>query len=186
MSRALVLLAPGCEEMEAVISIDVLRRGGVEVVAAGLTGDTLVASRDVKLVPDIALDDCRDAKEFDLLVLPGGLPGTEALREDPRVRDLVLHYQQAPEKMLAAICAAALVLDKAGVLEEKNFTCYPAVRERISQGNWKDENVVIDGSLITSQGPGTAMEFALTLVEVLEGDEAREEVAAGLLVSDKK
>jgi 4-methyl-5(b-hydroxyethyl)-thiazole monophosphate biosynthesis len=182
MSRALILLAPGCEELEAVTVIDVLRRAGVEVVAAGLKTGILQASRDVKLMPDLPLDECHDAKKFDMLILPGGLPGTEALREDLRVRDLVLHYMTAADKKLAAICAAALVLDRHGLLEGRTFTCYPKFQEDIEAGSWQDQPVVVDGDLITSQGPGTAMAFALTLVEILTDADVRNEVAAGLLV----
>lgn len=186
MSRALVLLASGCEEMEAVITIDVLRRGGVEVVAAGLKPGTVHASRDVKLLPDVLLDECEEVKEFDVLVLPGGLPGTEALREDMRVRDLLIHYFNHPEKTVATICAAALVLERHGVLEGRRFTCYPKFREDISSGTWMDQPVVIDGDLITSQGPGTAMAFALTLVERLVDRETRSDVAAAMLTSDER
>jgi 4-methyl-5(b-hydroxyethyl)-thiazole monophosphate biosynthesis len=171
--------------MEAVITMDVLRRGGVEVVAAGLQAGVVQASRDVKLMPDVPLDDCRDAKEFDVLILPGGLPGTEALREDVRVRDLVLHYMNAPEKLMASICAAALVLDRHGLLEGRTFTCYPKFREDIQAGSWRDEVVVTDGDLITSQGPGTAMAFALTLVERLVDRATRDEVAAGMLYAER-
>ncbi len=181
MKKACVLLAPGCEEMEAVIVIDVLRRGGVEVVATGLQEGVFEASRQVKLCGDVALDDLENAKDFDLLVLPGGIPGTHALRDDPRVRDLLLHYFQSPHKTIGVICAAALVLDAHGLLEGKRFTCYPSTAPDIQGGTWVDERVVVDGNLITSQGPGTAMAFALKLVERLVGVETSMEVAEGML-----
>lgn len=181
MSRALVLLAPGCEEMEAVISIDVLRRGGVDVVAASLEEGVLIASRDVKLAGDVALDALSDPKDFDLLVLPGGMPGTMAMCNDLRVRDLLVHYISASQKRVATICAAALVLEEHGLLEGRTFTCYPTVQEKISGGTWVDQPVVIDGDLITSQGPGTAMAFALTLVELLVDRATRDQVADGML-----
>ncbi|WFB37398.1 DJ-1/PfpI family protein [Kiritimatiellota bacterium B12222] len=181
MKRACVLLAPGCEEMEAVIVIDVLRRAGIEVVAAGLQAGMFEASRQVKLCGDVALNEVEDAEDFDLLVLPGGLPGTQALRADTRVRDLLMHYFNTPGKTVGVICAAALVLDAHGLLEGKRFTCYPSTAPEIEGGTWVDERVVIDGNLITSQGPGTAMAFALTLVERLVGTETRMDVAEGLL-----
>lgn len=186
MKRALILLASGCEEIEAVVTMDVLRRGGVEVVAAGLKEGPVVASREVKLLPDVALDDCKDAKDFDLLILPGGLPGTEALREDIRVRDLVIHYLTAPGKLVATICAAALVLEHHGLLEGRMFTCYPKFRADISGGNWLDQPVVVDEDLITSQGPGTAIAFALTLVERLVGRETRNDIAVAMLYPDDR
>ncbi|MCC5848123.1 MAG: DJ-1/PfpI family protein [Verrucomicrobia bacterium] len=179
--KALVLLAPGCEEMEAVIVMDVLRRGGVDVVGAGLDPGVLTASRGVKIEPDLPLDALENAKDFDLLVLPGGLPGTEAMLADVRVRDLVLHYATTPGQLLGAICAAPLVLDAHGVLEGKGFTCFPTLRHRIETRGWSPERVVEDGELITSQGPGTAMAFALCLVRRLAGEEAAHSVAEGLL-----
>ncbi|MGA0332599.1 MAG: DJ-1 family glyoxalase III [Kiritimatiellia bacterium] len=181
MKSACVLLAPGCEEMEAVTVIDVLRRGGVEVVAAGLQAGVFEASRGVRLEADLPLENLAEAKEFDLLVLPGGLPGTLALRDDSRVRDLLIHYFNHPEKRVGVICAAPLVLDAHGLLEGRIFTCYPSVAKEIQGGTRVDETVVVDGNLITSQGPGTAIAFALRLLEELMGRGCAEDVAAGML-----
>ncbi len=179
---ALILLAPGCEEMEAVITIDILRRAGVRVTAAGIAGGgELIASREVRLVPDVDLDALEDANSFSALILPGGMPGTEALREDLRVRDLLRHYAAREGVIVATICAAALVLDAYGLLEGKRFTCYPTFAPSISGGTFEDSLVVEDGELVTSQGPGTAMAFALTLVERLTDQATRDQVAAGLL-----
>jgi 4-methyl-5(b-hydroxyethyl)-thiazole monophosphate biosynthesis len=181
--KALILLAEGCEEMEAVILMDTLRRGGVEVTAAGLTEGPVTASRGVVLVPDVLLDDLENPKDFDMLVLPGGLPGTERLREDLRVRDLLLAYFADTAKRVAAVCAAPTVLDAHGLLEGRRFTCYPALKDRCAGGgDWVNAPVVKDGNLITSQGPGTSFAFALTLVEALAGSEAAKSVADGMLV----
>ena len=181
--NALILLADGCEEMEAVILLDTLRRGGVEVVGAGLKAGPLTASRGVVITPDVPLDDLEGAKDFDVLILPGGLPGTEALREDPRVRDLLLAYFGDAGKWVAAICAAPTVLDGLGLLEGRPFTCYPALKERCTGGGtWLDQAVVEDGNLITSQGPGTAFVFALRILARLAGEDAAREVADGMLV----
>lgn len=181
MKTALVLLANGCEEMEAVITIDVLRRAEVKVVTAGLDGEPVVASRGVGLVPDIALDQVEDAAGFDLLVLPGGMGGTHALAADERVLSLVRRYDATPGKRLASICAAALVLDAAGILEGRSFTCYPTVADQITHETRLGDRVVVDGDLITSQGPGTAFDFALTLVRELQGQDPAREVAKGML-----
>lgn len=181
MKKACVLLAPGCEEMEAVIIVDVLRRGGVNVVTAGLEEGVFEASRGVRLEADISLDKLAGAKEFDILILPGGLPGTKALRNDSRVKDLLLHYFQTEEKKVATICAAALVLDAHDLLDGKTFTCYPGLAGDVEGGTWVDERVVVDGNLTTSQGPGTAMAFALELVNQLVDKETRDQVAEGLL-----
>jgi len=182
MKSVLVLLAPGCEEMEAVILIDTLRRGGITVCAAGLEPGVLTASRGVKLEPDLPLDQVPAPKDFDVLALPGGLPGTEALLADPRVRDLLRAYASSPSKRIAAICAAPMVLDACGLLENKSFTCYPSLRGKIRQGRWLDQPVVEDGLLITSQGPGTAFAFALFLLDRLSGPETTRDVAKGLLL----
>lgn len=168
--------------MEAVIVIDVLRRGGVEVTAAGLEPGPLVASRGVRLLPDLPLDEVEDPKGGDALVLPGGLPGTIALREDSRVRDLAREYAVSPGKLLAAICAAPMVLDAHGLLEGKTFTCHPSVADKIQSGTRVSDPVVEDGNLVTSQGPGTAIAFALKLVERLVGESAAKEVAAAGLM----
>jgi 4-methyl-5(b-hydroxyethyl)-thiazole monophosphate biosynthesis len=181
--KALVLLAEGCEEMEAVIVMDTLRRGGVEVVGAGLAEGPLTASRGVVLLPDTALDALENAKEFDVLILPGGLPGTEALREDLRVRDLLMAYMGNPAKRVAAVCAAPTVLDGLGLLEGKRFTCYPGLKDRCTGGGtWVDAAVVEDETLITSQGPGTSFAFALRILERLSGADAARDVAAGMLI----
>lgn len=181
--KALILLADGCEEMEAVIVIDTLRRAGVEVTAAGLAEGPVTASRGVTLLPDCALDKLEGAKDFDVLILPGGLPGTERLREDLRVRDLVLAYRADASKRVAAICASPTVLDVNGCLDGHRFTCYPALKDQCEGGgHWVNEPVVLDGNLITSQGPGTSFAFALALVEALAGEEAARTVAEGMLV----
>lgn len=182
MKNALILLAPGCEEMEAVILIDTLRRGGVEVCAAGLTSDVLTASRGVRLLPDCSLDELEAPKGFDSLVLPGGLPGTEALREDLRVRDLLRAYAASETQWITAICAAPTVLAAHGLLEGKRYTCYPGLKDRIEQGTWVDEAVVEDGRIITSQGPGTSFACALHLLTRLADMETARSVAAGMLV----
>ncbi len=181
MKSALVLLAPGFEEMEAVTMVDVLRRGGIRVRVAGLEAGVVSGSRGVKVEPDLALDDVEDAKEYDAIVLPGGMRGTEALRGDARVRDLLLWYGAQPGRVVAAICAAPLVLDAHGLLEGRRYTCYPGVEGSISGGEHRPDRVVADGDLLTSRGPGTAIDFALALVERLMGGRTRSEVARGLL-----
>jgi 4-methyl-5(b-hydroxyethyl)-thiazole monophosphate biosynthesis len=167
--RVLIPLAAGCEEMEAVILIDVLRRAGWTVVAAGLTAGPLKASRGVVITADTELDNVRD-ESFDLVLLPGGGPGTEALGSDPRVLNLCRDQVKAG-RPVGAICAAARVLDLAGLLENKIYTCYPGVEARIRSGRRVDQPVVQDGLIHTSQGPGTAFAFALHLVTTLDSPE---------------
>lgn len=180
MSKVLVPLAAGCEELEAVTVVDILRRAGVEVVTAGLVPGPVRASRGMVLVPDTMLDEVL-RQEFDMIVLPGGMPGSEHLKNDARIIAL-LRRMAASGKWTAAICAAPMALHAAGVLEGRRATSFPGVLDQL-QGTHRylDNAVVVDGTVVTSRGPGTAMDFALTLVEVLSGRACRERVEAGLV-----
>ncbi len=181
MARVLVPLAQGCEELEAVTIIDLLRRAGVEVVAAGLDEGLVKCSRGVVLMPDASLDEVLD-QSFDMIVLPGGLPGADHLRDDPRIQQL-LRQMAEQGRYTAAICAAPKVLASAGVLDGRQATAYPGVlsAEDLPATRVLDEAVVRDGSVITSRGPGTAMDFALSLIEALLGPEQRAAVEGPLV-----
>ena len=182
MARVCVLVADGSEELETVAVVDVLRRAGADVFLAGVAGVRAVkASRGVGLVPDVAWD-AAAADDFDALVVPGGMGGVEAIGADAGVLESLRRFA-ASGKWVAAICAGPQVLDKAGVLEGKRYTCYPGLSQSaIRSGEWVDEPVVVDGKLVTSQGPGTAVAFALTLAELLEGLDAAQRTAAGMLL----
>jgi protein deglycase len=179
MAKVLVPLAEGCEELEAVTLIDLLRRAGIEVVAAGLKPGTVRASRGVQLVPDMTLDAALD-DDYDMVVLPGGMPGAAHLKEDARILRL-LKKIAAEGKYTAAICAAPMVLAEAGVLDGKQATSYPGFLDALPGVTLRTEAVVQDGTVLTSRGPGTAMDFALALVEVLAGAEKRQQVEAALV-----
>lgn len=184
MRKVLIPLAAGCEELEAVTVIDLLRRAQLDVTTASLTIDLAVkASRGVTLVADTTLDAVR-AEDFAMIVLPGGQPGTDNLNADPRIHQL-LKTMAASDKWLAAVCAAPLVLATAGLLNGFRATAYPGV---LTQRDWPqiqlvEEAVVIDGQRVTSRGPGTAMDFALTLIGLLAGPATQQHVAAGLVRS---
>lgn len=180
MARVLVPLAQGCEELEAVTIIDLLRRAGIEVVTAGLDDQPVKASRGVSLIPDTTLDSAIQ-QEFDLIALPGGLPGADHLDQDARILKL-LKQMASKDKYIAAICAAPKVLATAGILSGKRATSFPGTLEKLNLADTELEihPVVQDGKVITSRGPGTAMDFALTLIENLAGKEKRQEVEAGL------
>lgn len=180
MAKILIPLADGCEEMEVVIVVDVLRRAGVGVVTAGLKEGVIMASRGVQLVPDTLWDEIRLA-DFDMLILPGGMPGTEALCRHSGVQQALVEFA-AQHKQIGAICAAPLALHTAGILCDRPFTCYPGVEKMMGDVARSDERVVEDGNLITSQGPGTAFEFALKIVECLTGVATAREVAEGMLL----
>jgi len=181
MVKALVLLAEGVEEMEAVIAIDVLRRCGVEVVSAA-TGGTreVTASRGVRLIADLLLQEAPPAG-FDALIIPGGAGGARRLAGDPRVLELVRLYVKA-DKLIAAVCAGPLVLEAAGVLHGVRITCHPAVRDQFAGVQICADRVVVDGNFITSQGPGTSMEWALAIAGHLVGDEIADRAAEGLIL----
>lgn len=179
MKKILIPLAEGCEEMEAVIIIDTLRRAQFDVVAAGLRDGPLTASRGVRLLPDTTFDRVRPP-DFDAIVLPGGNQGVENLMADARVLDAIraLH---AAGRWVCAVCAAPLVLQKAGVIEGRRVTCYPSAGEKLTVTRRLADRVVVDGRLITSQGPGTSIAFALEIVRRLAGDELADQVAAGMV-----
>ncbi|MFA7243188.1 MAG: DJ-1 family glyoxalase III [Sulfuricellaceae bacterium] len=178
MPKVLIPLAPGCEELEAVTVIDLLRRAGIIVVSAGLDGHPVQASRGVVLVPDTTLDHAL-TQEFDMIVLPGGQPGTNNLKADPRIAALLKKMAQAG-KYTCAICAAPDVLAAAGLLEGKHATCYPGCLADAVNTTLSVAPVVKDNKIITSRGPGTAMDFALELIETLVGKTKRDAVEAEL------
>jgi 4-methyl-5(b-hydroxyethyl)-thiazole monophosphate biosynthesis len=181
MPTVLVPLAPGCEELEAVTIIDLLRRAKITVVTAGLDENPVKASRGVVLIPDTTLDQAIQ-QNFDMIVLPGGLPGADNLNNDPRIHSLLKKmYQQG--KYTAAICAAPKVLAHAGLLANKSATSYPGVLENLNipQLQFIAAPVIKDGSVITSRGPGTAIDFALELIATLVGSEIRDQVESALV-----
>ncbi|MEJ2361524.1 MAG: DJ-1/PfpI family protein [Gammaproteobacteria bacterium] len=156
--------------------MDLLRRAGVNVVSAGLDERPVKASRGTVLIPDAVLDQVLD-QEYDMIVLPGGQPGADTLRDDPRIQQL-LKQQTAANKYVAAICAAPRALAQAGLLDGRRATSFPGSLEGTPAENlqYLNEPVVVDGRLITSRGPGTAMDFALTLIELLLGKATRDKV----------
>jgi 4-methyl-5(b-hydroxyethyl)-thiazole monophosphate biosynthesis len=181
MPKVLVPLAEGCEELEAVTIIDLLRRADIDVVTAGLQEGAVTASRGVGLVPDTTLDAALQ-DEYDMVVLPGGLPGAEHLENDARVTELCKKMVDSG-KFAGAICAAPVVLAKAGVLSGKRATSYPGFLDKMDLPDVKCTGgaVEIDGKIITSRGPGTAMDFSLAIIGALIGDAKRDEVEAGLV-----
>lgn len=181
MAGVLVPLAQGCEELEAVTIVDLLRRASIEVVTAGLVDGPVKASRGIVIIPDKHIDEVLD-NDFDMIVLPGGLPGADYLDNDPRIHEL-LTSMAAQGKYIAAICAAPKALASAGLLKGKKATSYPGVLDKMDvEGmKYKTSSVVKDGKIITSRGPGTAMDFALTLIEELSGKKKRKEVEAALV-----
>jgi 4-methyl-5(b-hydroxyethyl)-thiazole monophosphate biosynthesis len=180
MTRAAVLLAPGFEELEAVTVIDVLRRGEVEVTILGVGAARVTGNHGIELGADRRLDEARD-DHFDLVVLPGGMPGAGRLRDDPGVQSFLIRHASAGAE-LAAICAAPIALAHAGLLEGRAATAYPTFKDQLGAARYQERPVVSDGAITTSRGPGTALEFALTLVERMKGSTVRRQVAERMLL----
>lgn len=176
MKTALLLLADGFEEIEAVTIIDVLRRGGVAVTTASLAGRHVRGAHDIAIESDTLLDSV-SVENFDALVLPGG-PASKTLREEPRVLATIAKAAAA-DKLVAAVCAAPTALEAAGVLKGKRATSYPG--NPLPSAEFVEERVVEDGNIVTSRGPATSMAFALKLVERLSGAEMAQTTADKLL-----
>jgi protein deglycase len=177
--KILVPLAPGFEETEAVTIIDILRRGGVEVVAAGLEAKAVKGSHALTLEGDALLAEV-ELKGFDGIVLPGGQPGTTNLMKSTALRRFLVEMDRQ-QLLIAAICAAPTVLEAAGVLKGKKATCYPGCEKDIRSAILSSDGVVVDGHVVTSRGVGTALAFALTLVKILRGTETYEQVKKAVL-----
>jgi 4-methyl-5(b-hydroxyethyl)-thiazole monophosphate biosynthesis len=178
--RILVPLAEGFEEIEAINVIDILRRADIEVVIAGLKDGLVEGAHRVRVMPDTTMDKI-DGKEFDGLVLPGGAPGFVNLGNDERVLKMAREMDRAG-KCVAAICAAPSVLIKAGVLQGRRATISPSGKAQVEAcAEFSEDRVVADKNLITSRSPGTALEFALKLVEILAGKEKMLQIKAQTL-----
>lgn len=180
--KVLVPIADGSEEIEAMCIIDTLRRAGLEVTVASVGALQVTASRGVKIVADAVIADC-DTGTYDCIALPGGMPGAEHLRDSaPLIAKL--KEQKSAGRLYAAICASpAVVFQHHGLIEGVKVTCYPSFRDKLDAGCASDDRVVVDGQCVTSQGPGTAIPFALKLVELLVGADKAKEVTQAMLVA---
>ena len=166
--KAVVFLADGFEEVEAVTPIDFLRRAGIEVTVAGVGTTEPTGARGISIRADVPAEDV--TRLPDAVVLPGGMPGAVNLSESDTVRNLTVKVHDAGG-LVASLCAApAVALGTFGLLEGRRFTCYPGFEEKVTSGTFLEDRVVRDGNLITSRGPGTAAEFAIELVRYLKGD----------------
>ena len=174
-----ILLAPGFEEAEALVPVDMLRRANIETATVSITGEPVPGSHGVTVLADVTLDDV-DLSRADMVVLPGGGPGYKNLGKEPRVEQLV---REAAEKglWLAAICAAPTLLGRWGLLEGKNAVCYPGMEEGLTGAQPQmDQGVVVAGKVITGRAAGSAFDFGLALVEALAGKEESDKVRHGI------
>lgn len=181
MARVAVILADGFEEVEAMAIIDVLRRAEIETVIAGLHDGPISSARRVRVLADAVIDAIH-ADQFDMIVLPGGQPGSDNLNKDARVKELLRLFSDQG-KPTAAICAAPIVLASAGLLEGRQATAYPSYRDQLGGAKYEEKTVVIDGPIITSRGPGTALAFGLAIVERLAGAERAGKIRNAMLIT---
>ena len=182
--KVLVPVAQNVEEMEAITIIDVLRRAGTNVIVASVDDITIKASQGTEFKAERLISECMD-EDFDLIVLPGGIPGAMNLRDSKELASL-LKRQAEQNKLYGAICASpAIVLHHHGLVTPGKVTCHPGFVEHIDNGNIVESKVVVDGNCVTSRGAGTACDFALKLVELLYSEDKKKEVMQGLaLVAD--
>ena len=181
MKKVAVFLADGFEEIEALSTIDILRRAGVDVTIVSITGYYVAkGAHNVKVDTNEIFDDM-DFSKMDMLVLPGGMPGAQNLNDHEGVRKIVTEFV-CDGKEVAAICAAPMVLGSLGLLQGKNATCYPGFESELIGANVTGASVVVDENITTGKGPGFAFDFALALVEKLVGVEVRKEVERGMLL----
>lgn len=181
MKTAFVFLATGFEEMEAVGTIDILRRGGIETTIVSITGEkSVTGAHGIPIVADVLYENA-DLSGADALILPGGMPGSNNLNaHEPLKQQLLRQFESG--KIVAAICAAPLVLGGLGILKGKKATCYPSFESKLTGAIVSDKPVETDGNVITGRGPGLVFDFGSALVEALKSKAVAEEVAGGLLL----
>jgi len=182
MDKVLVIISTGFEELEAISIIDILRRGQIDVTISTINDEITKGAHSVMLKADILLKDISNLEDYDMVVLPGGTENAFNLAQSQLVKES-LQKMKSSDKYIAAICAAPYALNEAKVLDKK-YTCYPSFEQKIDPKTYvSDKKVVIDKKVITSQGPATAMQFALELVKILKGEDIYKEVKDGLLAT---
>ena len=179
MPKIIIPISNGFEEIEAISIIDICRRANIEVIIASVENIKTIGAHNIKIEADCKIEDVK-ADDFDMIVLPGGLPNAFTLAEDENVQRLLKEFEEKNKK-IGAICAAPYALHKAGVLNQ-NYTCYPSFEKKIKDDGYQDDkNVVTDNNVITSRGPATAIDFALEIVKTLKGNDIYHQIKTGLL-----
>jgi len=180
MKKAYVFLATGFEEVEALTVVDILRRGNVDCKTVSVMGDYDVTSSHMVTVRADLLFDEKDLQDGDMLILPGGVPGTPNLKAHKGLHELILKYKESG-KYLAAVCAAPTVYGQMGLLEGKDATCFPGMEDGLIGANKLTDKVVQDGQFITSRGMGTCIDFGLKLLALLTDEKTADEIAAKIV-----
>ncbi len=184
IKRVLVPVADGFEEIETMAIVDILRRAKIDVTLASVADKTVKGRSGIVIIPDCNIDDALKEEPFDMIVLPGGLPNAYTLRDDKRVTAAVANAYKSG-RFVAAICAAPAALQAAGVLKNEKATNYPGVKDDLPSDIYIENNVVESGKVITSRGPGTAIEFALTLVRIMTDKNLSRKIAKELLADSR-
>ena len=178
MSKVNVYLADGFEEVEGLTVVDLLRRAGIETDMVSIMGrKEITGARKIPVLADKLFEEQDDP---DVIVLPGGMPGTLHLKAHEGLADLIRKADKEG-KLLAAICAAPTIYGEMGLLEGKNATCYPGMEDQLLGANWQEQPVVVDGNFVRSRGVGTAIAFALTLVTILKDEETAKSLANSIV-----
>ena len=179
MANILVPISNGFEEIEAITIIDVCRRANINVTIAAVENIQTIGAHNIKIEANCKIEEIKN-DDFDMIVLPGGLPNAFTLAEDKDVQRLLKEFEEKNKK-IGAICAAPYALHKAGVLNQ-NYTCYPSFEKKIKDDGYQDDkSVVTDNNVITSRGPATAIDFALEIVKTLKGNDIYHQIKTGLL-----
>ena len=174
-----VFMADGCEEIEALAPVDMLRRGGVEVTTVGVTGKTVTGSHNISVNTDISLEEV-NLSDIEAVVLPGGMPGTLNLEKNEKVQEIV-EYAYDKKLLICAICAAPSILGHKGYLKDKKATCFPGFEDKLTGADFTEDKVAVDGNIITSRGMGTTILFALEIVKYLTDEETADTVAGKIM-----
>lgn len=184
MKKVLLFLADGFEEVEAFTVVDYLRRMGVEVNTVSITEDERVkGAHNIVVIADKLISQIKDIDQFDGVVVPGGIPGATNLRDDERVIHIVKSADEK-KKLVAAICAGPIVLERAGIIRGKKVTSYPGFEDELKDVEYIEDNVVKDENIITSRGPALAVDFAIEIIRYLLGEEKVKELKEGILYKD--
>ncbi|MBN1620163.1 DJ-1/PfpI family protein [candidate division WOR-3 bacterium] len=179
--KVLTIIAEGFEEIEAVSVVDLLRRADIETITAGIKKLLITGSHGISIQTD-SIFEHDSSLSYEALVIPGGLKAVNVLASSDAVLKTIRKFN-SENKLICAVCAAPLVLDTAGILEGKTFTCHPSVKEKIKSGNFIKSRVVTHGNIITSQGPGTIFDFALSIIENIKDAKTAGIVSSGALIS---
>ena len=180
MKKACIFLAKGFEEVEALTVVDYLRRAEIKAEMVSIEDELYVkGAHDITVEADVLFDDMDE--EADMLILPGGMPGTLYLKEHEGLRKLLVRYYEE-NRNIAAICAAPTVFGGNGFLKDKRAVCYPGMEEELDCKEVPDEKVVTDGNITTSKGPGTAVLFALRLIAILQGEDMKEKIRKSIIL----